>query len=149
MRESATTLTGAIAVKNDRFKNFLAAASIAALTFAPVAALAQAPGFTLPNNSVYQGHLNAAPINVAPTGSGCTIAAGSTDTDFSCTASAASGSITFATAWNVAPFCTITDASATSTVSMPVYSVSTTAITLTTIISTHVLYGHCTGKNGG
>lgn len=123
-------------------------AAVAAFSLLSSAAFAQ-QSFILPNNSTYQGHLNAAPISAAPTGSGCTIAAGSTDTDGSCTASAASGSITFATAWVQAPFCSIVDASATSTVSMPVYTVSNTAITLTTIISTHVLFWHCAGKNGG
>lgn len=105
--------------------------------------------FTLPNNSTYQGHINSAPLANPPALTGCTIVAGSTDADGSCTASAASGSITFSNAFNQAPFCSVIDASATSTVSMPVYSVSTTAITLTTIISTHVLYWHCTGRNGG
>lgn len=105
--------------------------------------------FTLPPNSTYQGHFNSAPSAGPPTGAGCTIATGSTDTDGSCTASAASGSITFATPFNQSPFCSVIDASATSTVSMPVYTVSTTTITLSTIISTHVLFWHCTGKNGG
>ena len=131
----------------DHLKHAFVGAAVAALALSPIAALAQ--GFTIPNNSTYQGHFNSAPIGPAPTATGCTMAPGSTDTDFKCTASAASGSITFGTVWNVAPMCTITDASATSTVSMPVYSISTTAITLTTIISTHVLFGHCTGTNGG
>lgn len=130
-------------------KNFLKYGFVALAIFGFGPAFAQSPGFTLPNNSVYQGHLNAAPIGVAPTGSGCTVAVGSTDTDGSCTASAASGSLTFATPFNQAPFCSVTDSSATSTVSMPVYSVSASSITLTTIISTHVLFWHCTGKNGG
>ena len=31
---------------------------------------AQAPSFTLPNNSTYQGHLNSAPVGSPPAGSG-------------------------------------------------------------------------------
>ena len=136
-------------------KKLLAVSAAFALVVSP--ALAQ-QGYTLGPNSVYQGHILAAPSTpgTPPTGVGCTVAAGSTDSDGKCTASAASGSLTFTgqrpdgtTGYFTAPFCMITDASATSTVSMPVYTVSATAITLTTIISGHVLFWHCTGLNGG
>lgn len=103
--------------------------------------------FTAPPNFTLGGHYVAS--GNPPTGTGCTIAAGSSDTDGSCTASATSGSIAFATAYLVAPTCLVTDGSATSTVSMPVYTTTTSQITLTTIISTHVLYWHCAGKIGG
>ena len=130
------------------FNLFRSLAAFAFILFAP-AAFAQ--GFTLPNGSVALDHLIAAPApgKAAPVGTGCTIAAGSTDDAGSCTASAASGSITFATAYASAPFCTVVDASATSTVSMPVYTVAASAITLSTIISTHVLYWTCRAKTGG
>jgi hypothetical protein len=140
-----STATGDITVKiRDTLRTLISGAAIAALLSS--SALAQSPGFTLPNNSVYQGHLNAAPVAAAPAGSGCTIAAGSTDTDGSCTTTATSGSITFAVAFNQAPFCSVTDQTATPTA---VISVSATAITLTTVVSAHVLNWHCTGKNGG
>ena len=132
-------------MERSRLKKLLAAASIAALTFAPVAALAQAPGFTLPNNSTYQGHLNAAPVAGPPTTSNCTIAAGSTDTDGSCTATSGAPVVTFANAWNQAPFCIVIDSSATPAF---VYTLSTTAITITGT-NAHVYFWHCAGKNGG
>ena len=121
------------------------AAIAALLGWSSVSALAQ--GFVIPNNAQLSGHLNGA--GVPPVGTGCTIAAGSTDTAGSCTASAASGSIAFANAYAQAPNCLVTDGSATSTVSMPVYTTTTAQITLTTIISTHVLYWFCVGKPGG
>lgn len=111
-------------------------------------AIGQAIGFVL-TNPIIQGHYSNALTGAPPTMTGCTILNGSTDTDWSCTATAASGTVTFGTSYLTAPICTVTDASATSTVSMPVYSVSASAITLSTIISTHVLYGHCAGKIGG
>lgn len=103
------------------------------------------------NNPVIVGHFinGGSGTALQPVGTGCTIAAGSADTDGSCTASAASGSIVFATAFSTPPFCVIADQSATSTVSMPVYSVSASTITLTTIISTHVLNWHCAARVGG
>lgn len=130
-------------------KNFVR--SLVALAFVAFAPAAFAQGFTLPDNSVQQGHFVAVPAlgKAAPVGVGCTIAAGSTDTVGKCTASAASGSITFATPYNSAPVCNLVDQSATSTVSMPVYTVSTTAITLSTIISTHVLSWRCDALTGG
>lgn len=113
-------------------------------------AVAQVAANFLLINPVLQGHfINGGSGTAAvPVGTGCTILAASSDTDGSCTASAASGSIAFAQSYTVAPICSVVDASATSTVSMPVYSVTTTGITLTTIISTHVLYWHCAARIG-
>ena len=115
----------------------------------------RAQGYTLPANSAVQGHIISSQAT-PPTGVGCTVAAGSTDLVGHCTATAASGSITFTggnpsgvTGFATAPTCLITDQSATSTVSMPVYTVSTTAITLSTIISTHVINWLCVPPNGG
>lgn len=84
-----------------------------------------------------------------PVGAGCTIAQGATDAAGQCVASATSGTITFGVPFVRAPFCLVVDASATSTVSMPVYTVSNTAITLGTIISTHLLIWSCSGQPGG
>jgi hypothetical protein len=128
------------------FRTRLAAAAIAlAALFAPVAALAQ--GFTLPDGSAIQGHIKAmgAAGAAPPTAVGCTIGAGSTDFAGSCVTSASSGSITFQRTFGAAPSCLITDATATSTVSMPVYTISATAITLTTIITAHTLFYLCMG----
>lgn len=109
-----------------------------------IGAIAYSQGFQIPNNSAIIGHLGV--TGNVPVGTGCTIVAGSTDTAGSCTASAASGSVAFATAYAIAPFCLVTDGSATSTVSMPVYTTTTAQITLSTIISTHVLYWFCAAK---
>lgn len=127
-------------------RNFFRA--ILALTFlslAPAAFAQQA--FTLPDGSALQGHLKAmqAPGLTPPTAVGCTIAANATDMMGLCTTSAASGSITFSRTYTAAPVCLIVDADATSTVSMPVYTVSATAITLTTIITAHKLFYFCLG----
>jgi len=104
--------------------------------------------FTIPDGSYVAGHVAYTQPTAPPVGVGCTIVAGATDMEGSCTASAASGSITFGRTFTNAPTCIVADAGATSTVSMPVYTVSATAITLTTIISTHLLVWHCAGKTG-
>ncbi len=134
---------------------FLAAIAALALACMPLAAHAQ-QGFTLPPNSAISGHQSVSQAEAAPTGVGCTIAAGSTDLVGHCTASATSGSITFTSkgptgtvGFLTAPSCLVVDASATSTVSMPVYTVSTTAITLSTIISAHLLEWVCFPPQGG
>lgn len=121
---------------------------IAVAAFAgAIGGIAYSQGFVIPANTPFIGHYIAqGPI---PVGAGCTIQASATDTDGQCTTSAASGSITFGTPFAAAPFCMVVDASATSTVSMPVYTVSTTAITLTTIITAHTLFWHCAAKAGG
>lgn len=135
-------------MKDFRAKLAAAAFALAAL-FAPAAAFAQ--GFTLPDNSVIQGHVRAVPQAgaVPPTAVGCTIAANATDAAGLCTTSAASGSITFARTQGAAPVCLVVDADATSTVSMPVYTVSATAITLTTVITAHKLFYWCIGTIAG
>lgn len=119
--------------------------SIAASIFAPVAAVAQ--GFNIPDGSSIQGHIRSGQQQGAPppVAVGCTIDPAASDMIGTCTASAASGSITFNRTYTTAPKCIVWDQSATSTVSMPVYSVSATAITLTTIISTHILGYLCIG----
>jgi hypothetical protein len=131
------------------FRARIAAAIAIVGLFAP--ALVHAQGFTLPDNSVIQGHIRAVPQLGAtpPTAVGCTIAANATDAVGTCTATAASGSITFSRTQGAAPTCVVWDQSATSTVSMPVYTVSATAITLSTIISTHVLGYICIGTIAG
>lgn len=120
----------------------------AALSLFGLASPVMAQGFNIPDGSSIQGHIKAAqvPGSPPPVAVGCTIAAGATDMVGTCTASAASGSITFARTYAAAPSCIVWDQSATSTVSMPVYTVSATAITLTTIISTHVLGYLCLGQ---
>jgi hypothetical protein len=91
-----------------------------ALSFGMVAA-ALAQGFTLPNNSVAQGHLLASPVPGAaglPVGASCTIAAGSSDSIGACTTTNA-------------------------------FTVSATAITLGTVTSAHLLQWICIGNVGG
>lgn len=118
---------------------------LAFVIFASPSAFAQ--GFTLPDGSAIQGHVKAmgAVGATPPTAVGCTIGAGSTDFAGTCVTSASSGSITFQRTFGAAPSCLVVDASATSTVSMPVYTVSATAITLTTIITAHTLFYMCVG----
>ena len=124
----------------EHMKAALVAASIAGMISGP--ALGQ--GFTIPNNTPFLGHYVAQ--GAIPVGVGCTIQASATDTDGSCTASAASGSITFGAAFANAPYCTLVDSSATP---IAVYTVSNTAITLTTITSGHIYFWHCAAKAGG
>ena len=126
-------------------KNFFR--SLAAFAFIVFAPAAFAQGFSLPDGSTIQGHIKAVPQAGAtpPTAVGCTIGAASTDFAGSCVTSASSGSITFSRTWGAAPSCLITDSTATSTVSMPVYTVSATAITLSTIITAHTLFYICMG----
>jgi hypothetical protein len=123
------------------------AAGLLAVALICGASGAHAQGFTLPDGSAIQGHVKAmGAVGAAPpTAVGCTIGAGSTDFAGTCVTSAASGSITFQRTFAAAPSCLITDATATSTVSMPVYTVSATAITLSTVISAHTLYYICVG----
>lgn len=109
-------------------------------------------GFNTFNNLVLLGHFfnggsgtAAVPVNT----SNCAIVAGSSDTDGSCVTSGATATVTFAVAYATAPFCGVVDTSATSTVSMPVYTVSTTAITFSTVITAHTLVWHCAAKVGG
>lgn len=117
--------------------------ALAALALAmPIDAKAQ--GFLLPDGSTALGHLNAS--GPPPVGTGCTIAALSTDAAGTCTTSAASGTIVFARAFTVAPRCVVVDATATP---LAVYTTTTTQITLTTVTSAHVLYWVCFGTQGG
>jgi hypothetical protein len=136
------------------WKRILSLSLATLLAYAPVSVFAQ--GYSLPANTTAQGHLIAQQPEAPPTGVGCTIAAGSTDLSGTCATTAASGSITFTSkrpdgtvGFVVAPTCLITDATATSTVSMPVYTVSATAITLSTIITAHTLHWLCMAKTGG
>lgn len=116
-------------------KKFLASAAILASLLSP--ALGQ--GFTLPSGTIQQGMMSAQ--GDEPTATGCTLTAGSTDADGTCTASAASGTIVFHnTGLTNPPFCLLVDASATP---VAVYTVTALQITLTTITSTHVLRYHC------
>lgn len=118
-------------------KKLLLCGAMAAALFSPAAALAQA--YTFPPGTVFQGLMSSQ--GKAPVATGCTLAAGSTDADGTCTASAASGAIVFAKVDAVnPPFCLLVDASATPSA---VYTVTALQITLTTITSTHVLRYHC------
>lgn len=132
----------------------LSSVAALAIALAPAAALAQQ--FNVPPNSAVNGHLILQQAEGIPTGVGITVAAGSTDMAGHGTTSATSGSITFTSkrpdgtvGFLTAPHCLVIDASATSTVSMPVYTVSATAITLSTIISAHLLEWFCAAPIGG
>lgn len=100
--------------------------------------------FLLPNNTAVVGHLNGA--SGPPVGTGCTIAAGSTDFAGTCTTTTTSGSIAFAGAFTTAPACLLVDSTGTP---VAVYATTTTQITLTTVTSAHVLFWTCFGRVGG
>jgi hypothetical protein len=127
------------------FRRLLSAVAVAVALLTPAGAFAQ--GFMLPDGSAVQGHVRASgAVGAAPpTAVGCTINAAATDVAGLCTTTATSGSITFQRTWGAAPFCLIADADAVSATSMPVYTVSATAITLTTVISAHKLFYFCIG----
>lgn len=120
----------------------IALAAIAALCVGSLAVSAQ--GFVLPSSTGILGFLLAE--GKQPIGTGCTMAAGSTDAAGMCTATAASGSIAFAKLDLAnAPFCNVVDSSATP---IMVYTVTTLQITLTTITSGHVLRYWCVAQAG-
>lgn len=108
-------------------------------------ALAQ---FTIPDLTTVVGHIASAAPAAIPTGTTCTIAAGSSDFSGNCATTGATATVTFGRSWGVAPNCLVVDATATSTVSMPVYTVSATAITFTTVITAHTLRWNCVGIAG-
>ena len=126
-------------------KNFCR--GLVAFLFILYAPLAFGQGFTFPDGGAIGGHVrtNQAPGLTPPTAVGCTINASATDVAGLCTTSSTSGSITFSRTWGAAPFCLIADADAVSATSMPVYTVSATAITLTTVITAHKLFYFCVG----
>lgn len=134
-------------------RNYIAAAVALALLAALGAnyrAVAQ-QGFNSFNNLILVGHFfnggsGTAAVPVITTG---TLTAGSSDTDGSFATTGATATVTFAVAYATAPFCVVVDASATSTVSMPVYTVSAAAITFSTVITAHTLVWHCAAKVGG
>lgn len=116
------------------------ALSMFAFAAFPLCAFAQ-QGFVIPPKSQLVLP-NLAPAGNPPTGTGCTIAAGSTDMAGNCAATAASGSIAFAATYTNPPNCVVIDASATAAGS-GVYTVTAAQITLTTITSTHVYRWSC------
>lgn len=120
----------------------IAALAALALAFAPFAAVAQ----QLQDGAVIAGHLVVA--GPPPTTTTCTLAAGSTDTAGSCATTATSAAVTFAKPFLTAPLCGVWDATSVSATSMPIWTVSTTAITLSTVISAHTLFWICIGKSG-
>lgn len=116
--------------------------------FGLVASMAVAQVFNLPDPLNISGHVayfQPGPVPVITTG---TLVAGSTDAEGSFATTGATATVTFGRTWAVAPFCSVVDASATSTVSMPVYTVTATAITFATVITAHTLFWHCAGKTG-
>jgi hypothetical protein len=110
------------------------------------AGMAVAQQVSIPDAAAILGHIAYFQPGAVPVGTTCTIAAGSTDMEGSCATTGATATVTFGRTFAVAPFCSVVDASATSTVSMPVYTVSATAITLSTVITAHTLFWHCAGK---
>ncbi len=107
----------------------------------------QAQGFTLPNGTVANGHLNVAgsPPVVSSCGSGPTVTAGSTDLAGSVTVKQSSCVITFAATYTNAPWCIVRDQTTSSTGFA--YSVSATAITISGgLTSNDVVNYICLGR---
>lgn len=131
----------------ENVRDLLAAGMLAVALMCGASPDVLAQGYTLPDGGAIQGHVKAqGALGAAPpTAVGCTIAPNATDMLGLCTTSASSGSITFQRTFAAPPVCLVVDADATSTVSMPVYTVSATAITLTTIITAHKLFYWCMG----
>lgn len=128
-----------------RARFFLA---LLAIFLAPIAARSQ--GFTLPNNTVAQGHLLASPVPGAvglPVGTSCTIVAGSSDSVGSCTTTSTTSTVTFGTAFLTAPRCLVTDSTANA--ATIAYTISTTAITFSVVINAHLMTWFCVGQVGG
>lgn len=123
-----------------RYRFFSLAAVIAAFFLAVLPVSAQT---VLQDGSTIFGRLTVA--GAPPVGTGCTIAAGSTDQAGTCTATAAAGSIAFTKTYNSQPFCVVVDQSATP---VAVYTQTTAQITLTTITSGHIYTWNCMGRSG-
>lgn len=131
------------------FRRLVSYALVAALTLAPIAALAQAGMEFGPNGKIVgkvfsQG---SAPV-ISACGTSPALAAGSTDVAGKVTvgtSASAACTITFSAAWTVAPFCIVQNA--TTGAPANVYAVSTTAITLSSVLAdSTVLFYHCIGS---
>lgn len=109
-----------------------------------------AQGFTLPNNSVVQGHLNASPVQGAaglPVGTTCTITAGSSDSVGSCLTTSTAAVVTFGTAFVGVPRCIVTDS--TVNAATTAYTITNTAITFSVVTNANLLTWFCVGQVGG
>ena len=71
------------------------------------------------------------------------------DTAGNCTSSSTSGTITFFKAFASAPSCIVVDSTSAATVPQLTYTVSVTAITISTMTSAHVINWVCVAKLGG
>jgi len=122
----------------------LAAVTLAAFRF-DVARAA-----TLDDGSVVAGHLTASnpPAVAPPTGTNCTMVAGSTDMAGECAATATSAvAVAFGKAFATRPFCTITD-SVTATGINLAAGPSTTGFTMGTTASGDKIRWVCIGQVG-
>jgi hypothetical protein len=127
--------------------NAIAAASFIALAWGGLA-IAQQQGFSAINPILIGHFMNAGSGSAAvPTYTNCALLGTPSDTDGACTTSSTSGAIIFAQAYATAPYCVVADAS--STTVPPTYTTTTTQITLSTIITAHVLFWHCASRTGG
>lgn len=126
-----------------RIRSLISAAVLLSALLPAIAFICSMPSHSqqsqLPRGTAIIGMLNAQ--GSAPTVTGGTLTAGSTDGAGQLTASATSGTIVFnfATFAN-APFCVVVDQSASP---VAVYAVTATQITLTTIVSGHLYQYHC------
>jgi hypothetical protein len=114
----------------------IALAGVFALLATTAAVYSQA--FTLPAGTTFTNMMVSQ--GSAPTGTGCTIVAGSTDGSGACLTTATSGSISFSRTYSSAPNCIVVDRTATP---VAVYSVTTIAIVLATVTSAHNLTWRC------
>lgn len=118
---------------------------LALLVFVLSPASVFAQGFTLPDGSQIQGHARIGQA-VAVTGTNCTITAGSSDVAGSCTTTSTTATVTFGRTWGTAPTCLVVDTtSAGGAGTIPVYTVSATAMTFSTVVNAHILAWLCLG----
>jgi hypothetical protein len=127
-------------------KLLFAIASAAALMLSQMANAAETAG----DGFAFLGHVvssNSA-TNPAPSGTSCTMVAGSTDVAGECSATATSGvAVTFGKVFTTRPFCTITD-SVTATGINLASGPTTTGFTLGTTASGDKIRWTCLGQQG-
>lgn len=131
-------------------KRVLLGAVSAAALFVGGYVAAQQPGMIVQNATLIGHLINGGSGSAAvPALTGCTAVGTPNDTDGQCTASATSGTITFAQPWATAPYCIAVDATSAATVPQFTYTLSTTAITISTMTSGHTIIWHCGSRAGG
>jgi hypothetical protein len=119
------------------------AAALALIVAGSLATIAQV--FTLPANTTFLGHFIAGAA-APPTGTTCTISAGSSDTAGDCVTSGTSATITFNTAFTIAPSCVMHNRGSTFA---PTSIVFATGFTVSNVNNGGTVGWICAAKIGG